>query len=407
MKNLFSTVIMFFLAFSSNAQTTEDLVAFYSFNDSTANDQIGGGSNGTFIGDPQLVCGVDGLALSFNGFDDHVLFVGTVNDFFEDDDFTLGFFIKPVSVLGTQTVFSKKETCDDENAFAIRYTPTANSITVEMSENPNKRVILTTPLDADKCWHQVTVVRNGGVVRLYVNGTLRETGTTLSRIDIANDAVWAIADGICVGVTDNPYGGLLDEVRLYDRALNEREVRGLYEPLIPDNIITSDTTVFLGNDVQIEAGNTCADVIMWDPTNNLDDPTITEPLISPVQTQTYTATYTDNVFTCVATDSIRITVIDPADLDCSKVFLPNAFTPNDDGRNDTYGISNPYAVADLVSFEIFDRWGARVFMTTDAMEQWDGNFKGQPMNPGVLLYKIIFRCDGEEIVDVGSLTIIR
>jgi len=121
----------------------------------------------------------------------------------------------------------------------------------------------------------------------------------------------------------------------------------------------------------------------------------------------YNVEFTNNVLGCLTLDSIRIIVIDPADLDCGKVFMPNAFTPNNDGRNDTYGISNPYAISDLVSFEIFDRWGGRVFLATDPMEQWDGNFKGEPMNPGVLLYKVIFRCDGEEIVDVGSLSILR
>ncbi len=410
MKVLLTILVAFIALLSLNGQTTDGMVAYYHFNDSTANDQAGGGSNGAIVGDPQIVCGVDGFGMKFNGTSDHVLFLGIVNNHFENDDLSLGFFLNPTNDLGTQTIFSKKETCDDQNAFAVRYTPASNTLTVEMSENSTKKVTLSSQLDFDKCWQHVGIVRAGATVRLFINGQLRETASTVSRIDLSNNGVFSIAEGACVGVTDNPFGGILDEIRLYDRALSNKEAIGLYEPLIPDNIITTDTTVFLGNDIQIVTGNSCAEDFDWTPTDDLSDASIPNPLISPTQTTTYTLSFRDSidpVLSCTAFDSIRVTVIDPADLDCEKAFMPNAFTPNEDGRNDTYGISNPYAISDLISFEIFDRWGGRVFSTDNAMEQWDGSFKGEPINPGVLLYKVIFRCNGEEIVNLGSLSIIR
>jgi gliding motility-associated-like protein len=410
MKVLFSILCGFAVAFGLNAQTTDGLVAYYDFNDSTANDKTGSGSNGQLIGDTLFICGPDRVALSVDGVDDNVIFIGEISSYFERDDFTFSFFMQPTSgpnPLITKTIFSKRINCDETNAFSIRYSPNSNSVTVELSENASKRAILSTPLDIDKCWQHVTVVRSGVSVKLYLNGTLRESGATVSRIDITNAALLQLAKGGCVGTIDDPFSGAIDEFRLYDRALNIREVEGLYLPLIPDNIITADTTVFLGNDVQIVGRNTCADDINWFPTDNLSDASISNPLISPVETTVYAVNFSNSNLGCAAQDSIRIIVVDPADLDCTKVFLPNAFTPNGDGRNDSFGISNPYAIADLVSFEIFDRWGGRVFMTVNAMEQWDGSFKGKPMNPGVLLYKVIHRCDGEEIVDLGSLSIIR
>ncbi len=409
MKVLFS-ILCSIAVLAVSAQTTEGLVAYYNFNDLTTNDQTGSGSNGQSINTPTYTCGVDGAGLRLDGTTDEVLFLGSISNYFENDDLTFSFFMHPTAVLNplvTQTIFSKVETCGDENYFFIRYSPTANSVSVEMSESVTKRVVLTANLDSGNCWQHVTVLRRGTTVMLYINGVLRETGTTLSRIDMSNNAVLHLAGGNCVGVIDNPYGGVVDDFRVYERALDDDEVEGLYTPLIPDNIITSDTTVFLGNDVQIVSGNTCAEIITWSPIDDLDNALIANPLISPQQTGVYYVNFSNVELGCEATDSIRITVIDPADLDCTKAFLPNAFTPNGDGRNDTYGISNPYAVSDLVSFEIFDRWGARVFLTTDSMEQWDGRFKGQPLNPGVLLYKLIYRCKGEEIVDLGSLSIIR
>jgi gliding motility-associated-like protein len=109
----------------------------------------------------------------------------------------------------------------------------------------------------------------------------------------------------------------------------------------------------------------------------------------------------------VASDSIRINVVDPATLVCDTLYLPKAFTPNGDGINDQFGISNPFAIQQLVSFEIFDRWEGRVFYTEDPFGQWDGTYKGKPVNPGVLLYKIRHMCNGTERFASGSLTLLR
>ena len=106
-------------------------------------------------------------------------------------------------------------------------------------------------------------------------------------------------------------------------------------------------------------------------------------------------------------DSIRITIVDPDQLDCTIIYLPKAFTPNGDGLNDFFQISNPNAIDNLLSFEIFDRWGSKVFSTNNSFEGWDGSFKNERMNPGVLLYRVRHLCKGEERVDVGSFSIIR
>jgi len=114
---------------------------------------------------------------------------------------------------------------------------------------------------------------------------------------------------------------------------------------------------------------------------------------------------------CTAFDTIRVIVIDPNELGCEQVFIPSAFTPNDDNINDTYGMSNPeiftFGGAELLSFDIFDRWGNLVFQTDRPDENWDGFYRNQPVNPGVFLYKIRYTCEGEELIQAGSLTIIR
>ena len=57
---------------------------------------------------------------------------------------------------------------------------------------------------------------------------------------------------------------------------------------------------------------------------------------------------------------------------CPVYVLPNAFTPNGDGHNDVYHPFLPYRFIDHVDMKIFNRWGDRVFETTDPMINWDG-----------------------------------
>ena len=155
--------------------------------------------------------------------------------------------------------------------------------------------------------------------------------------------------------------------------------------------------------------STCGTDFLWTPQDNVFNPDEVEPSIEPLDPGDYTyyLQISDQVSTCVATDSIMIRVIDPNDLDCSEVYLPKAFTPNNDGLNDTYGISNPFAVPELLSFEIYDRWGGQVFYTEDVFEHWDGTFRGQKVNPGVMLWRVRYVCEGEEKESAGNLTILR
>ena len=110
----------------------------------------------------------------------------------------------------------------------------------------------------------------------------------------------------------------------------------------------------------------------------------------------------------MAVDSIFVRVIDPETLDCNKVFIPNAFTPGGSPNlNDKFGISNPFSVDEFISFEIFDRWGGKLFSAETAFDVWDGTSAGTPVNPGVFLYRLRYKCNESEKVKSGSLTLIR
>jgi gliding motility-associated-like protein len=87
-------------------------------------------------------------------------------------------------------------------------------------------------------------------------------------------------------------------------------------------------------------------------------------------------------------------------------YVPNSFTPNDDGRNDIFR----WSVVDAQSFEIiiFNRWGEQVYQTTDPEAYWDGKYAGQVVKDGVYVWKaFITDMNDEEHVRVGHVTIVR
>lgn len=111
-------------------------------------------------------------------------------------------------------------------------------------------------------------------------------------------------------------------------------------------------------------------------------------------------TVTDNN-NCKATDSIWVDA-----RPCCSVYMPNAFTPNQDGKNDVFRAITkaPQTVYDL---RIFDRWGKQIFATMRYYDGWDGTVNGTPAAIGVYHYLLRFECDGREQYQKGEVTLIR
>jgi gliding motility-associated-like protein len=424
-KVIIAAILSLFFVNFGFAQPTDRLIAYYPFSQPAqivnsmgdtvcaqqANDAVfpnGGGSTGApgTIPPAACVCGVAGLAARFDGIDDSYLCFGPVTDVFKMGDFTVSFYIKPFPQTGTQVILSKHRTDDctqRAHSFAIRYNYSSNKITANINESDKLQATVSTRLDEGRCWQHILVIKQNAKFRLYVNGTLRDEDVSPKRLDLTNNTtLFSIAKPICPS-SEKYFKGDLDELRIYNRALNADEIAQCY--LRPDMIGNRDTLIYLGNSVQIFTTNTCATDFKWTPTAGVSDPNIRNPVISPTVSSTYRVTFIHPE--CIASDTVFIKVIDPDTLDCAQIFLPNAFTPNNDGRNDTYFISNPFAVPDLISFEIFDRWGGRVFSTNIPNGEWDGTFKGKPVNPGIYLYRLNYRCENIEKVRNGSLTLLR
>ncbi len=417
-------VLLFFVAFlgalagagtvaGQGNPTTVGLVAHYTLDGNFADGTGATNNGGVASGVPEFACGVSGTAVALNGGNDFIRIPGgntnNVNREFGSEDFTLSLYFKPIGTNGTQYLVSKRDTnCNNLRFFTIRYAPLTETVSVLLRQD-NQQARIDHQINNGDCWQHITVVRDDNRVRLYLNGIeVGEAGTS-SRVDISNDGELIIGSTECRLNGETAFDGLIDEVRIYQRSLRDSEVENLYEQ--PDRILTTTRRIFLGESVPIDLNSACGVGFDWTPSGDVDAADERNPVITPTSAgrQSYQVRIQDLESSCIAVDSIAFQVIDPTTLDCSEVFLPKAFTPNGIGpvENETFGISNPFAISELVSFEIYDRYGAQMFRTTDAFARWDGTFQGQPVHPGIAVWRVVFRCEGEEKVESGSVKVLR
>lgn len=87
------------------------------------------------------------------------------------------------------------------------------------------------------------------------------------------------------------------------------------------------------------------------------------------------------------------------------LYVPNAFTPNGDGLNDTWGIAGE-AVKEL-NVQVFNRWGQKIFESDNASYRWDGTYNGEKVQQGAYVYKILAKgASGKSQVKEGNLNVV-
>jgi len=167
------------------------------------------------------------------------------------------------------------------------------------------------------------------------------------------------------------------KVKLFATASN-----GCYSDSLQKDIIIYGTNAFAGYDTIAAAGQpvqlnaTGGLSYNWSPVFNLNNPTIANPVAILTTTQTFTV----KAFTpegCDSYDDVTVKIYKGPD-----IYLPNAFTPNGDTRNDVFkGI--PVGLKQFNYLKVFNRWGQLIFSSTDYNKGWDGTWQGQQQNQGV------------------------
>lgn len=222
---------------------------------------------------------------------------------------------------------------------------------------------------------------------------------------------WTPTKTIIFGATKNRINTAPIDTSIY-KVVFENEYGCVYEDSFQVNISKFEPafmakadpdTIYLGQSSQLQADKGYSNYI-WDLPYWLSCDKCTDPIATPENTILYTVRAT-NADGCQGSASVRVVVIRPT-CDERDVYLPNAFSPNGDNNNDVFRIRSNFI--DQVEMAIYDRWGEKIFETTDKNTWWDGTYKGNLLPPDVYAYYFKVRCiDGDTYFKKGNVTLIR
>jgi gliding motility-associated-like protein len=162
-------------------------------------------------------------------------------------------------------------------------------------------------------------------------------------------------------------------------------------------IMATNPTIMAGTGINLPVTYTGNIVnYNWTPANSLDCSDCAVPFAKPGKTTTYKVTATD-VYGCSNTTDVTVFVV------CSEknLFVPNTFSPNNDGNNDVF-YPRGSGLTRIQNMRIFNRWGQTVFhksnfAANDPTGGWNGTFNGKKLDPDVYVYTIDVLCENGEV----------
>ncbi len=181
-------------------------------------------------------------------------------------------------------------------------------------------------------------------------------------------------------------------------------IQQVVSPLVGTSVFATANPMVLigGGSVQLAAYPTGL-TYSWSPAQLVSDATIADPTAVINSTTTFTVNVSDGI--CDKDARVRVEV---RELICAEpdIFVPNTFTPNNDGQNDVLYVRG-HSIASL-EFMVFDRWGEKVFETNRPDIGWDGTYEGRPVDPAVFVYHLTAFCvDGQQYFTKGNITVVR
>lgn len=192
--------------------------------------------------------------------------------------------------------------------------------------------------------------------------------------------------------TTNQVGHYSVEVTDIYGCVNKDEMNILRIDTLPVNFLRSDTSLCRGNIVPLTAPGYAQ--YLWSTGETWSSINVTRAGL-----------YFLNVVDkngCKGMDSVRIDFYD-----CKDVWIPNAFTPNTDGLNDVFRPVFPAPVKNFL-MTVWNRYGQKVFETTDMKAGWDGRFKGVNQPVGIYVYAMSFiDVDGHNVQKKGTVSLLR
>jgi gliding motility-associated-like protein len=168
----------------------------------------------------------------------------------------------------------------------------------------------------------------------------------------------------------------------------------------PEISIQGDSIIRKGVSSQLQAiASANVNTFKWTPASSLSSSTIPNPIATPIVTTSYMVEVTDTNG-CTADKIFTIEVI-------TKISIPNAFSPNGDGKNDLFRAIYGSDITQVM-FSIYNRWGQLVFEDRGTHKGWDGNLGGKPQPAGAYVWEFRYKTNiGEFKILKGSLLLIK
>ena len=349
-------------------------------------------------------CGVIGDGIYCDGNSLYYEFSDELRNVFSQKNYTFSFYFLPQNMDNVQALFALITGCNRDSSIVIQYIPQTQEIDLQISKKIGSAWSVRGPLNQGLCWHHVVVTKDNFVYALYIDDEFIGSFTNNEEFPIGPLAKGYLGYSPCVDQgQSNVFRGVIDQFEVLDITQSGAEVR--QKNLRPDQIISNDTTLILGESLQIISGPSCTITPIWIPSDGVSDINLAEPLITPQVSTTYTRTLEHSF--CTMQDTIRINILELENLDCSQLLVPNVFSPNGDNINDLLQISNLYIVDELLQFRIFDRWGSIVYQNSGPQSYWDGTNTTGDSPIGMYSYQIIYTCGGEEYENQGAFSLMR
>ena len=183
--------------------------------------------------------------------------------------------------------------------------------------------------------------------------------------------------------------GLCSAVRIFQVAVLQSVVVDAGSPV----------SILSGGSAQLFATGSVGNYL-WTPSSSLNAANILNPIASPTTTTQYTLTIT-TAAGCKNKDSVLVTVVPY----CIKPL--NAFSPNGDGINDLWLVTNDNCTTNISAF-VFNRYGSEVYKSANYQNDWNGTYKGKPLPDGTYYYFLEFTLlTGTKITLKGNVTLVR
>ncbi len=237
------------------------------------------------------------------------------------------------------------------------------------------------------------------------NGCIRESllfnGVQLDVNTIINQWAWNFGDG-SVGFNQHTSHQYLDS-GLYGIKLWAIATNGCSSDTVEKTVTVNKAIVFAGHDTVVvrnlpfQLGGEGNGSFSWSPGFGLSNSDIANPTVTLHADQQFVLTVTTTEG-CTSSDSVLIKVYDGP-----TVYVPSAFTPNGDGKNDLL-LPVYVGIKQLNHFSVFNRWGEKVFTTTNMFKGWDGG----NIQSGTFVWMVrAVNYLGQAVILKGTVTVIR